>query len=121
MDRQAWQEPEPSGRRVVPPRLPPTAVGLATLPPPGPLGRRRARRWSLPQHPLMESALFALPGALVVWLSPWPVLRYVALVPTLLGTGAAATWLLRCGLPRLVRRVLGSRTRAHGVPGRAPV
>lgn len=121
MDRRKRQEPEPSGRLVVPPRLPPTAVGLATLPPPGPPGRRRARRWLLPQHPLMESALYILPGALVAWLAPWPLLRYAALVPTLLGTGAAATWLFRCGLPRLVQRVRSGRPRTHGIPGRAPV
>lgn len=58
-----------------------------------------------------------VPGALVAWLAPWTLLRYVALVPTLVGAAAGATWLLRCGLPRLMRRMRSGRHHTHGAIG----
>jgi hypothetical protein len=45
MNEEEWiREPQTSGRRALPPRLPPTAVGTATLPPPGGQSPRQRRQ-----------------------------------------------------------------------------
>src|SRR5687767_5247413 len=92
-----WDDPIPqvSGQLVPPSRRPPTAVGLAMLPPLSPRGRFARYKRSIRNHPLVKTAEWMTLGSAVAWFAPWSPLRIAGLIFATLGFGAGTTWLVR--------------------------